>query len=247
MSLPDEPLTIEPPKRSSPAPSRRLPSINAGAFRRHAQRVGMAVLAWNDLHANLYLIFFNLIGITDSLLASEQVAYNLWHVIQNDKTQRDMLQQAANAKLAPDKITLEKLNWILAQAQKLSTYRNIAAHTAIIFHQTTGDRPRADPWSSRSMAQERHRIIDHDKFWRLLAGDLSALSRYAARLADELWRPWRTGPSLRKPRLQSLPLIDQIEDQLSRDRQAAARARQKPSSPRKPRKGTNSKKRSHGA
>lgn len=230
------------------SPSRRPPTTNLQAFRRHASRVGMAVLAWNDLHANLYIIFWYLIGLSnpENLSSSRQAAYGIWHTIQSDKTQRDMIREAASANLVGSKDLLSRLTWILDQANQLSTYRNLAAHTSVIFHSLSGDNPRADRWSTRATYWERHRVIDHSRFWRLLAGDLSALSRYTGRLADDLWRPGKHATSLQKPKLQSVPLIRQIEDQLNRARQAAARSRLPPTSQQRASKGVKRKKKPLG-
>jgi hypothetical protein len=218
-------------------PPRKRPKAQAQSFRKYAQRVGAAVLSWNDLHANLYLVFWYLIGSTKNLIPKEQVAYQLWHVIQSDRTQHQMLQGVAEAKLVNDTVALERITWILKSAQTLSAYRNLAAHTAIMFN---GPVPYAEPWSTRSSHRDRHQIIDHDKFWRLLSGDLIALSQYTANLADDLWRPGHSRPSLSKPNLRSLPLIEAINNQLRHEDQAPKR--QHASSPQKPQKGKKSKK-----
>ena len=223
-------------RRRPSAPSRKPPGTDAKAFRRHAKRVGMAVLAWNDLHANLYLIFWFLIG-PSGHPDEKQVAYGVWHTIQNESTQRDMIKEAATVKLANDRKLLSRITWILEKAERLSPYRNMAAHTAVLFHWITGAAPRPDPWSSRALHRDRYRLIDHDHFWRSLAGDLSALSRYAARLSDDLWRPGHTRSSFRKPALLSLPLIDRIEGQIGRQKQIAAQSGQPISSRPKARKG----------
>jgi hypothetical protein len=184
------------------------------AFRRHAERVGKAALAWNELHENLYMIFWFAIGLNGHP-AEEQIAHSLWHTIQSDKTQRDMLADSARIKLSKNKSAIDRLSWILKQTNKLSTYRNMAIHTAVVFHKTTGNIPKANPWGNRSESKKRYSAINHERFWKLLIGDLMALSRYTGRLADDLWRPWHKKPSLRRPILQAVALINQIDNQLN--------------------------------
>jgi hypothetical protein len=74
--------------------------------------------------------------------------------------------------------------------------------------------PIADPSASREQARRRFNEIKHDQFWRLLTGDLNALSLYAARLAFEIYRPGFEGPLPHRPRLRSLAQIDRASNQL---------------------------------
>jgi hypothetical protein len=105
---------------------------------------------------------------------------------------------------------------------RLSIYRNVAAHTPAIFSPHMVTIPIADPSASREQARRRFNEIKHDQFWRLLTGDLNALSLYAARLAFEIYRPGFEGPLPHRPRLRSLAQIDRIEGQTSRLAQSVA-------------------------
>jgi hypothetical protein len=166
------------------------------------------------------MIFWHVIGLNDDFAADEQIANRIWHSIQSDKTQREMLWNAAEIKLSKKPKELAALKWILKQTGDLAQCRNVAAHVPVLFPEKTGMKPRPDPWSSRREAGDVHRLINHEKFWRLLAGDLSALSRYTGGLARRLMS-YGTPPSLlNKPVLQAAGEFRLIKDQLSRQKQA---------------------------
>lgn len=192
----------------------RRPDGDPKMRRKHAQRVGSAVLAWNQLHADLYMIFWNIVGLNGHPVDA-QVAQALWHTIQSDFTQRQMLANAAKVHLGDNDQTLERLLWVIKQTDRLSAYRNIAAHTAINASKVISPQVRADPWSSRDAVRQRFALIDHDRFWKQLAGDLYALAHYVEWLADALWRPGRGPSSLRKPQLQCLGEIHRLETHLN--------------------------------
>lgn len=65
-------------------------------------RTGLALWAWNSLHANLFMIFWFLLarGHPEGI---REMAAGIWHQIQNDSTQREMLLSVARSQLATKK------------------------------------------------------------------------------------------------------------------------------------------------
>jgi hypothetical protein len=212
-------------------PSRRLPRMYAPMIRRYALRTGLALWAWNALHSSVFMLFWY---ITSPKNSGREFAHGLWHTIQNDTAQREMVRQVAKVRLSDRPALQERVLWLLKQTDKLGAYRNIAAHTAAVFNPLIEHNPIASP-SARSAAIAKFNKVDHAKFWVLLTGDLHALSTYAVRLAIDVHFPRAGGSSLRRPRLQSPALIDRIEYQLNQAAQIAMQNRPKSSSPRKPR------------
>lgn len=222
-------------------PSRKPNTAELKTLRKHAERVGAAVLAWNELHSHLYMIFWYVVGL-DGHPMEDQMAPRIWHTIQSDKTQREMLGAAASVRLAKNQAALKHLEWILDRAEKLAPYRNLGAHTPVKIYRSTSDKIRPDRWSTAVKMVRRYSLIDHKKFWRLLAGDLYALSHYTEWLEHSLWRPERMQPSIRRPKLLSVPLIDEIASEIGRQVQSQAQARQQQAVQGKPQKGTKPKK-----
>src|ERR1700730_7797469 len=114
----------------SPTPmlSRRLPKEFAASIRQYAMHTGLAIWAWNLLHANLFLIFWHLIrGGRPGM--SRATAHRIWHVIQSDSTQRDMLLRVAQTDSNITTELLARIAWLIKTTNELSAYRNIVAHT----------------------------------------------------------------------------------------------------------------------
>jgi hypothetical protein len=153
-------------------------------------------------------------------------AHRIWHTIQNDSTQREMLLNVAKAHLAFQPALLEPIQWIIKTAYRLAIYRNIAAHTPAVFSPYFRERPAAEPVSTRDPMRKSFNEIKHDEFWRLLLGDANALSAYTAAVATEIPQPGLGGPLPRKPRMRCLARIDRIEGQISRIAQSEERYRQ---------------------
>lgn len=193
-------------------------------IRQYAARTGLAVWAWNSLHANLFTLFWFIASRGQPLYHT--TAHRIWHTIQNDTTQREMLLNVANANLAFNKTMLQRVRWIIKTTNSLSTYRNIAAHTPAAFSPYLQDRPAADPFAARDQARKRFLEIKHDQFWRVLVGDLNALSAYTAGVAVEISQPGFGGTLPHRPRMQSLAQIARIEGQISRLAQSEARSHQ---------------------
>lgn len=80
-------------------PPRRLPSHFTQKVSRHARHIGEIAWAWNSLQANLFQLFHAIVSPKNHALA-----YGLWHLIQSDKTQREMVLEAARAGVADKQI-----------------------------------------------------------------------------------------------------------------------------------------------
>jgi hypothetical protein len=162
--------------------SRRLPKEFAASIRQYAMHTGLAVWAWNLLHANLFLIFWHLIrGGRPGM--SRATAHRIWHVIQSDSTQRDMLLRVAQTDSNIKTELLARIAWLIKTTNELSAYRNIVAHTPAIFSQYTVRVPLADPSSTRDNARSRFNLIKHDQFWRFLTGAAPLRSAHASATA----------------------------------------------------------------
>jgi hypothetical protein len=205
-----------------PRPIRSLPGDFSKEIRAYAARTGLALWAWNTLHANLFLLFWFITSRGHGTYHA--TAHRLWHTIQSDATQRKMLLNLATANLANP--LLGNVRWIIQTTNRLSTYRNIAGHTPAVFSPYYEQQPTADPASAREHAHKRFNEIKHNQFWRLLVGDLISLSTYTGAVATEIQEPGFGGPLPRKPRMQCLAQIARIEGEISRLAQSEERSRQ---------------------
>lgn len=178
------------PRSRSPI-SRRLEA-------KHGRHVGEVVIAWNDLQGSLFMIFWALLG------KSHAVAHGIWHTIQSDKTQREMLAGVAKADLEDRPKALESVMWLLKAAAALSSYRNDSAHTPIMPVVTATGTIGVAPnmFSGRGPAIERLVATPLDQVWRRVRGDLYALARYGQLIAHVLMSSGGASPPWpRRPRL----------------------------------------------
>ena len=220
-----------------PTVRRRLPPKYAKEIRAYATRIGLVNWAWASLCSNLFVLFWFLLTRPGEVNTRNR-AHGIWHTIQSDKTQRDMLSVLAKTEMQDKPKLLEKVLWVIDRAGKLSEFRNIATHVEATFSEQTVSRPAADPISSRTSHENKFNLIEHDRFWKLLAGDMIALSDYAACLVQQLYY----APNLRpdalphRPVLRAIPEIQRIESQISRLSQ--------PAKPKRPRRSSHAKRES---
>jgi hypothetical protein len=169
-------------RRTRPEVQRRLLAI-------HARHTGEIMMAWNDLQSALFSFFVVLIG-----KDKQHMAHGIWHVIQSDKTQREMLLAAAKVEMARWPYLLAELKWILDRTNELSPHRNDAAHTAIwgiVVSIDKGMKRELTPDLVASRWQSIQRLTETPtaKIWRAVRGDLYALSGYTAVIQIRLSRP----------------------------------------------------------
>src|ERR1700730_4146181 len=100
-------------------------------WRGHAHQVGEVVTAWNDLHASFFYLFETLSGANHP--RSREIAHAIWHSIQSDNTQREMMLRVALVALPPKSRTLAQVKWLKETADKMAKMRNDPAHTQISF------------------------------------------------------------------------------------------------------------------
>lgn len=136
-----------------------------------------------------------------------------------------MLRELAIAELGDMPRLLKNITWIIEKADKLGTFRNIAAHTSLMFSALNADSLLADPFSTRTQTLRRFKEIKHEQFWRLLAGDYRALSVYASTISYGFFRPGVGGPLPRRPRLLAIPKIEEIDALIARLAQNQAPSR----------------------
>jgi hypothetical protein len=74
---------------------------------------GLALWAWNSLHANLFLIFWYLIRGGYPRM-TRTTAHRIWHTIQNDSAQREMLLGAAQTDARVNSELLARVIWLVS-------------------------------------------------------------------------------------------------------------------------------------
>ena len=173
--------------------------------RRHASQTGQIIWGWNFLQSGFLHIFHQLVA-----PSNHDLALALWHMIQSDKTQREMVLAAATAVLPENSRLLADIDWLVKRSQDLSPYRNDSAHTGISlggeFHEgRVRMKIHPDQRSGRPPAVAR--LIDKpvESYWRVVKGDLWVLGRYASSLAGKVHGNSDYGPSLQRPRLLTVP------------------------------------------
>lgn len=121
-----------------------------------------------------------------ALMPTADSAFGIWHTIQSDKGQRDMMLHAARGIMQDRKKLLANLEWVADKATMLSTFRNDAMHAAMNFRSGTYS---ADPLTTRKQALQRLSVVPIDKSWKNVRGDLYALTTYANFIWAEVFDP----------------------------------------------------------
>lgn len=213
--------------RGVPKLNRRVPPFARDALKLHARRVGEIVWAWNFLQSRLFQLFWILTTPTN-----HKIAHGIWHSIQSDKTQRELVMAAAKGALTDRPDRVEDIRWILDRAEALSPFRNAAAHTTMLFLQTLpATRMVPDFTSSRGGALERLLDAPLDESWQKIKGDLWVLAGFTQYVAYNLHVPetFRTLPN--RPHLQSIPPSRRQSKQVQDQHRAAKRQRQRRPAP----------------
>jgi len=168
----------------------------------HALNVGMSAWAWNELHGRMFVLFWFL---SENPHDRKSVAYEkmhaIWHSVQSDSTQRQMVLAAAEPELRNQPKLFAAIKWAVDQTGELAKYRNAAIHIQTAFDGETSG-PRADAFSAPTAHAARFNSLDHRKFWDDFTGDLVALSHYVGGLASAVYpvrlaEPWCDIPASR--------------------------------------------------
>jgi len=181
---------------------RRTPG-DAKLTRQHAKQVGELVVAWNRLQSTLFQLFWTLLARDNHALA-----HGIWHCIQSDKTQREMLLATIKGTRAKGEKMRGHLEWIVKKTGELSPYRNDAAHTGIFFaYLPDGQGVVPDLIASRRNALDRLLKTPVDSYWRIVRGDLVALNAFATAIWSRITFPdeMTHGPLPSRPRLRAAP------------------------------------------
>jgi len=206
---------------------RRVPGSLSKAVKAHNQQVGNILWAWNLAHDQLFQMF-------EYFVDDQRLASNLWHVLNSDKTQREMLTAAALAELDEQSALFQEIKWVLDRISDISTYRNDPAHTPIYVGRIyqTGSVLIPSRISGRPQAVQRLNLKPTRSFWRAARGDLYALAAYAKeiclRLRNQDQPPHWLGPLPRRPELLTLPQKAKRAPQ--KPRLQGGKARQRPPS-----------------
>lgn len=211
--------------------SRTNPDSGAPAFDEHARQIGEIIYLWNKLQGDLFWIFFGLTRAKKAdWFAEYETAMSIWHSIQSDKTQKEMVAGVARWRLAPR--LRSHVLWLCRAHEKLSPYRNAFAHVGFHYHWETNAYIPYD-LGARKSALERLAAYPKRELFRKLRGDLAALSDYASSLGSRIHYPRARSPcpSTERPRLLLVPASTQKPSKAPRPKNSEGRERPPASSP----------------
>ena len=122
-------------------------------------------------------------------------ALAMWHVVLNDGQQRDMAITAIST--VPTKLNVSKaihrLEWAKQQLESLVPYRNLAAHTPIMFRRSITEPgfpsfPAFGAHGTRLDRKRRLAAIRDLRFWHSIRDDFLSLRDYVAAVNDQIRR-----------------------------------------------------------
>jgi hypothetical protein len=99
------------------------------AFRHIAAEIGFFARAWNALHNNLATIFAVLLSPSNIMMPIA-----VWNSTSNDRAQREMLRAPLESWRAHNRgksNTVDEIEWLLKECDKLSDKRNDALHSPL--------------------------------------------------------------------------------------------------------------------
>ncbi|MBO6521194.1 MAG: hypothetical protein JJ900_09755 [Rhodospirillales bacterium] len=180
--------------------SRQIPSFFKEPLDKISSSIGEMVWAWNYCHSALHRLFASVVNPQN--LA---IGFSIWHAIQNDSTQRDMLLKAARAELHNDKKLLKQVEWIHERLTKLAVKRNDVIHLATAVQVSTA-KLIPDPISNRPNRVRRLSGEEILSDIHLLRGDLVVMANYIMAIHGKISFD-QNAPTPRKPRLKSIPAV----------------------------------------
>jgi hypothetical protein len=217
---------------------------------------GEVAYAYNLLHEKFFEIF-NLVMALDRSTSKPTTFYpyaqSVWHVMQNDRQQRQ-LAMTTLTKLPTDldiKGGIERLLWAQKHADKLADYRNLIVHAPMQFKypyplKLKGNKlpepvPGLGGASTRPANSRKFRRLKDLKFWKSLRNDFLNLSDYVDFVGRQIaWRDYErlNGPVPganhswpHKPQLRCIRRMQLIEQQIQNEtmQPPKRRRRRKPS------------------
>lgn len=215
---------------------------------------GEVGFAYNLLQEQFFEVFNLAMALerpADRLVTFYPYALAIWHVIQNDRVQRDLaltalgeLPTALNIKAG-----IKRLKWAKKQTDDIAKYRNLIIHSPMQFRYPLADMfgghipppvPAIGSISTRPEHTRRLRAVKTVRFWKTLRNDCLNLSDYVRFVQRQIaWRDYerRNGAPVlgalrawpHKPRLPSIRRIKTIEAALKVN-PAPPRRRKRPQS-----------------
>src|ERR1019366_6955998 len=157
----------------------------------YINELGELVYAWNALHENLCEVFCAVLSVPF------EVSTAIWHSIQSDRAQRNILRAATeNAELKPA-AARKSILWLVDQTNKLADKRNDAIHSPYAFVLYIQDPPVAELLPFAAMGNPRSRNLASKELlaeFRWYRETATALGGYAIRVRSGLLRPEEPWP-----------------------------------------------------
>ncbi|WP_397582809.1 hypothetical protein [Sphingorhabdus sp.] len=201
---------------------RSAPRKRTNAEKLHIKHVGEIVHASNQAHGALFHVFMTVACGRFEI----ELAHGLWHSVQSDNGQRAMLEAAVKARFPkPTNSYRTGILWAIAALNNLSTHRNDAAHVEII----SGFPEIIPAMSSKRSSSERLEKSPLAKHWRVMRGDLFAITHYLEAVYIGLWNDFPR-PLSRRPKLQFARTTSESTQQKRRLTKKLAQERQRLSS-----------------
>lgn len=181
--------------------SRRIAQDFKAPVRSFAVAIGELLWASSQTHA----AFANVFAV---LVAKENlnIGFSIWHAVQADNTQRQMLAALVEAKFGKSSRMYMNLRWAKQMADKLAESRNDAAHMATAFR--TDSAPFTLLASPIGNAPNRAKRLagtpDLNRHFRAVKGDLVQLAGFVNTLFFRLVQPDGTRPWPKRPALQTI-------------------------------------------
>jgi hypothetical protein len=172
-------------------------------FRPYATAIGQVVLAWNDLHETLVVLFWTLRGFDDK-------TFDEWDAAKFDHKKRSLISKwikgvpAKSRMLAPD--LYADLEWLMKQIDCLAEPRNDSAHTPLTIIQdmlflnpmrfTVGVAPNTTWGNSRAKRLFGKDLLADFRKYRNFASKLADFARTIERSLVDEHTPWPERPTL---------------------------------------------------
>lgn len=209
--------------------SRRIPTTISRAVKKHARHSGEISFVWNLLQDAFFHMFWGVVG--DYRGDRHAVAHALWHSIQSDKTQREMLREAAIGRpdLPPEFV--EDITWAVKVAEYLAVFRNDAVHTPVRFAVLPNETLAIyQKISGRKQAVDRLAINPTASVWLRVRGDLVVLVAFCELVYRRHAAHGPNAPSTRRPPLSIVPRDTQAPQHQAKGKRRGKRQRRQPSS-----------------
>jgi hypothetical protein len=217
---------------------RRRPFFHRLILESYGKDIGPVLWEWNTLHVQFFHLFWLILD------KPRSQCLELWTASNSDDLQRKMLRAVAYDHRKTTKNKIEKrvareIIWAIDQTNKFAASRNVATHVPMALLRDAGNGklyPMADALFVRPTSAVRHLFLTMGQRWKIIAEDLHVLGQYVLCLGV----PWAAvaggqepPPSPRKPRLRSLPILQEMNALAERITSPPKRRRRRGASKRK--------------